>query len=294
MKKIFSLLCLINISLLQAKPAKKIYVIDQVSAMINPGDVPTLGSKEEREKPPKTIVITQQEVVQRGFDGQKHTLADLVEENMLWQKAELMKMSLSDEDVERQLEKMGMTKEQEVSLSQQWNFANVSDFKQALKKMYVANMALSYDTEIGLTIPEEDIKAYYDQHPVERPAQFEVQTSSITGESDLDQAQLAKRTDLEWSEVVTIDEGQITSQNDYLTKLQPGQIHVQPVAGGLDLIKLVKVTPRHLEPLIERQAEISAKLRQERYPKALGDVKKELHRLLHVHYPKQLQVYSLD
>ena len=294
MKKIFSLLCLINISLLQAKPAKKIYVIDQVSAMINPGDVPTLGSKEEREKPPKTIVITQQEVVQRGFDGQKHTLADLVEENMLWQKAELMKMSLSDEDVERQLEKMGMTKEQEVSLSQQWNFANVSDFKQALKKMYVANMALSYDTEIGLTIPQEDIKAYYDQHPVERPAQFEVQTSSITGESDLDQAQLAKRTDLEWSEVVTIDEGQITSQNDYLTKLQPGQIHVQPVAGGLDLIKLVKVTPRHLEPLIERQAEISAKLRQERYPKALGDVKKELHRLLHVHYPKQLQVYSLD
>jgi hypothetical protein len=294
MKKILSLLCLINISLLQAKPAKKIYVIDQVSAMINPGDVPTLGSKEEREKPPKTIVITQQEVVQRGFDGQKHTLADLVEENMLWQKAELMKMSLSDEDVERQLEKMGMTKEQEVSLSQQWNFANVSDFKQALKKMYVANMALSYDTEIGLTIPEEDIKAYYDQHPVERPAQFEVQTSSITGESDLDQAQLAKRTDLEWSEVVTIDEGQITSQNDYLTKLQPGQIHVQPVAGGLDLIKLVKVTPRHLEPLIERQAEISAKLRQERYPKALGDVKKELHRLLHVHYPKQLQVYSLD
>lgn len=297
MKKFLSLALLVAPAAVQAKsnkPAQKIYVIDQVSAIVNPGDTPTLGSKEDREKTPKAVIITQQEVIQRGFDGQKHTLADLVEENMLWQKAELMKMSLSDEDVERQLEKMGMTKAQELDLSKQWNFADVLDFKLALKKMYVANMALSYETEIGLTIPEDQIQAYYDQNPVEVPAQYEIQTSFVSGASDLDQEQLKLRKDLEWSEVVVIDEDQISSQNDYLTKLQPGQIQVQAGDGGFDLIKLVKSTPRHLKPLAERKAEISAKLRHEKHPQAVASVKKDLQNLLHVYYPKQVEVYSLD
>lgn len=292
MNKILSFLYLTGILSVGAQAVPKLYVLDQISAVISPGDVPTLGSKEERSKPNLPIVITQQEVVQRGYDGQKHSLEDLIEENALFQKSELMKMSLSDEEVDRQLEKMGMTKEQEVELAEKWNFADVADFKVSLKKMYVASNALTYDTEVALTIPDQDILDYYNQHPVEQLAEYEFQTSFMAGDT-APTLTVQQRNSLDWSEVIVVPDDQISEQNDFLKKLQPGQIHVKAVVGGFDLFKLTKFTPQHLKPLIERKSEITGILRQERYPQVVSSVKKDVMAMSNVFYPEQYSDHSL-
>lgn len=301
MKKIFLVLFLAAANIAVAKNVstdKKLVVLDQVSAVVYQGESPDLGSKEDPNQN-QHVIITQQDVARRGFDGQHHDLDDLTNEILLWQKAELMKMTLSDSDVDRQLDKMGMTKDQQVEVARRWNFADVDEFKVALKKMYVSNMSMGFETESGLVIPEKEVQAYFDKNPVWLEAEYEIQTGFVPVKKGQTKKQIKQKLNklvktgagykVAWEDPLVIRKSEVSSKNDFLTKLGVDQVHVKPVKNGFDLFKMVRISPRRKQPLSERKTDIVNAIRTERYPKVVAQVKKDLYRNSNIHYPKQFE-----
>jgi hypothetical protein len=275
-------------------------VFDQVAAIVYQGDTPDLGSKEDLSEN-KLVVITQQDIERRGFDGNEHDLKGLETEVLLWQKAELLKMSLSDEDVDRQLDKMGMPKDQQIMIAEKWNYADVDEFKSALKKMYASNISLGFETESGLVIPEVEVQAYYDKDPIWLEAEYEIKTAFVPFKDQKTKKRLAKKLEklvvtgsgykVAWSDSIAIKKSEISVKNDFLTKLKAGMIYKKSTNNGFDLFKMVKVEPHRLQPLLERKVKIVSKLRDERYPIIVEQVKKNLKNKSSIYHPKQVDIY---
>ena len=294
MQKVLCLLLSIVSFGVNAAVAKKQIVIDQVVAIVYQNEAPDFGSKDVSDD---LIIITQQDVERRSFDGKGHSTAEIVDEVLFYQKAESLKMSLSPEDIDRQLEKMGMTQVQQLAITERHHYFDVDEFKAALKNMYVANMSLGFEIESSLVISEEEVRAYYDQNPVWLEAEYEVQTCFVSCPKEQDQlalqsklahfAQTGKGYKAAWEDAIVVKLSEVSTDNQFLTQLEAGQIYLKAVPSGFDLFRMVAVRPRRLQPLVERKGEIVNEIRSERYPKILEQVKKDLQAKSSVFYPKQ-------
>ena len=292
MKKTVFFLTLLN-SLAYGKSGE--IVIDQVEAIIYLNEAPDLGSKEEIDDSPE--IITTQEVARAGFDGREHTVASHVEDKMFCAKAKNLKMAMSDEDVDRYLEKANMNEEQQLLLASRWFYDGIAEFKAALKDMYLSNMSLSYEVESNLVISEEDVQAYYNQHPVQLEPEYEIQTCFVPADQ-ANQAQIQAQLEkfiqtgkgfkkLAWDDAITLKASEISDNNQFLVDMKLGQIYLKPVCGGFDLFKMILIRPLRLQPLVDRRVEIINHLRTERYPQVVEQVKKDLKAKSSVYYPEK-------
>lgn len=281
-------------TLVAANP--QVVVFDQISAVVYQNDLPDFVSKDDLVD--DIVVITQQDVARRGFDGRHYTADQLVQECLFDQKSKQFKMSLSDEDLDRNLEKMGLTPDQLVFMADRHNFADVDELKAALKRMYSASMSQGFETEAGLVIGETEVQDYYDKHPVWLEAEYEVQTAFVPA-AERDQVlvksklekliKTGKGYNVAWEEPVLIKQGEISANNKFLANLGIGKIHLKPNDNGFDLFKMVNVLPKRLQPLGERKAEIVNILRNERYPTVMEQVQKNILSRSSVTYPIQVQ-----
>lgn len=298
MKKIIGLL-LLTISLKLCASAadapKKAVVFDRVVAVVYVNEAPDLGSKEEVDDTPE--IITKQDVDRSGFDGRDHTVESKIEDKMFCAKAKSLKMAMSDEDVDRYLEKAHMSPEQQEMLASRWFYDGISEFKAALKDMYLSNMSLSYEVESNLVISEADLQAYYEDHPIWLEAEYEIQTSFVSADQ-LNRNQLQANLErfvktkkgfknLVWDEPIVLKASEISQTNQFLVDLKAGEIFFKPVLNGFDLFKMVLVRPRRLQPLVERRLEIINHLRNQRHPQVVEQVKKDLRAKASVYYPEQ-------
>jgi hypothetical protein len=296
MKKIIFLLTLIpSITFAAAVASKKTVVFDQVVAVIYLNEAPDLGSKEEIDDAPE--IITKQDIERSGFDGRNHTRESKVEDSMLCAKAKSLKMAMSDEDVDRYLEKANMNEEQQFMMASRWFYDGIAEFKAALKDMYLANMSLSYEVESNLVISEADIQSYYDQNPIWLEAEYEIQTSFMPANQN-NQAQVQAKLEkfiqtgkgfknLTWDDAIVLKTSEISAANQFLADLSVGQVYLKQVSDGFDLFKMVLIRPLRLQPLVERRIEIVNHLRQERHPQVVEQVKKDLQAKSSVYYPVQ-------
>lgn len=297
MKKIISLL-LINSFVSgasQVDAPKKTVVLDQVVAVIYVNEAPDLGSKEEIDDTPE--IITKQDVERAGFDGRNHTTESKIEDKMFCAKAKSLKMSMSDEDVDRYLEKAHMNPEQQLMLASRWFYDGLAEFKAALKDMYLSNMSLSYEVESNLVISEADVQTYYEQNPVWLEAEYEIQTSFVPADQNNRQQLQAKLEkfvktkkdfkNLVWDDAIVLRASEISPANQFLVDLALGEICFKPVSNGFDLFKMVLIRPDRLQPLVERRLEIINHLRNERHPQVVEQVKKDLRAKASVYYPTQ-------
>lgn len=270
-------------------------VLDQFAAVYYLDEMPDLGSKEDVYTYSK--IITQQSIVQREFDGREHSLDQILDEKLLCKKAEALKMAPSDEDFDRQLEKMNMTPEQQVHIAKENNFIDVADFKQAFKEMYVANMSLGFEIESRLVITDDEIRAYYDQNPVWLEAEYEILTSFVPFHNQTEQQKIrAKLTKLVetgagykvvWEEPIVVKVGEVSLDNNFLTGLKEGQIHFKELDNGFDLFKMNQIRTRRLQPLLERKTQIVSQLRSERYAGVAEKVRQDLRDKAVIYYPTQ-------
>lgn len=293
MKITIFLLSLIS-SIAFAAP-KKTVVLDQVVAVIYLNEAPDLGSKEEVDDAPE--IVTKQDVERAGFDGRIHTRESQVEDKMFCAKAKSLKMAMSDEDVDRYLEKANMNEEQQLLLASRWFYDGIAEFKAALKDMYLANMSLSYEVESNLVISEEDIHNYYDQNPIWLEPEYEIQVSFVPA-NDQNRTQVQAKLEkfaqtgkgfkkLIWDDAIVLKSSEISPANQFLVDLAEGQIYLKSAVNGFDLFKMVHIRPLRLQPLVDRRLEIVNHLRQERYSQVVEQVKKDLRSKSSVYYPVQ-------
>lgn len=304
MKKILSLLlvtCFENVfsaapvNQVPANKSNQMVVLDQVLATVYLSDKPDLGSKDEDLDGLK--VITQQDIARSAFDGKEHELAEVVYNTQLELRADGMKMSLSDEDVDRRLEEMGLPKEHQILMAEKWNYSDLDEFKDAVRQMFVTGMSQGFEIESRLVIPQADVQAYYDKNPVWLSAEYEIQTSFVPFDNAKDQSKLKRKLEkfiftgkgykVEWSEAIMLKADEISQENQFLTELKPNQIYLKAAQDGFDLFKMIEIRSERLQPLVERKSQIINVLRNERYQAVLQDIKDELEKKSVIYYPKK-------
>ncbi len=267
-------------------------VLDRVEAVLYQNEAPDLGAKDVEDH---LIIITQQEVIRRGFDGRDHSLEEVIDEALLACKALSLKVSFSEDDMDRQLEKMGLTVPQQVVLADQNNYADVAEFKDSLQRMYLANMAQGFEIESHLVVLENEVLDYYEKNPVWEEAEYTIQTCFVplleTDKYIELQNKLQKFVQTghgygpRWDDAVTVKMSELSVDNQFLTEMQPGQLYLKPVTGGFDLFKLVSKRERRLQSLADRKSTIIEQIRTARYPQAIAQVQAELRHKSSIHYP---------
>lgn len=274
-------------------PALPTLVLDQVVATVYLGDKPDLGSKDE--DPDFLGIITHQDVLRSGFDGKEHTIDELIEKKILCGRAQSFKMDLSDEDVDRKLEELGLTHEHQLELAEKWNYADLFEFKEAIKEMFIAGNSQNFEIESRLVIPQAEVQAHYEQNPIWLEAEYEIQTSFAGFNHENEKAVLERKLErlietgkgykLIWDDAIIVRESEISASNQFLTTLKPGQVYLKPVNKGFDLFKMVAIRPKRLQPLAERKHHIINTLRSELYPQVLAEIKTDLQNKSVINYP---------
>ncbi len=155
-----------------------------------------------------------------------------------------------------------------------------------LKKMYAVN----YMTEMKMqtmAVPEEEIVAYYNAHPLYKEARVKAERAfvpydhAISHEMQLNQlvefAQKGTGYSVQWSTPCWFVENELAEHLKFIMTLQPPTIsQPQETDGGFELYRIVINKPRAVISLKKRYKQIVAQLRQEKAGKIIEQYKKKL------------------
>jgi peptidyl-prolyl cis-trans isomerase SurA len=172
MKYPYLLLVFLVLALLQPDPGRA-NIIDSCVAVVN-DDVITLSEVNEAGKPIFQRIaeeVPPDQLAEALKQARKTVIDKLIEKKLLMQKAKEMNISISDEEVDKTLDRilernhttreqfreelarMGMTEEQ---------------YKNNLRDQILGSKLINYEVRSKVVIPEEQILDYYDKHYTEQ------------------------------------------------------------------------------------------------------------------------------
>lgn len=230
----------------------------------------------------ESIVVTKQDIARRGFDGQVYTREKLEDEVLADQFSKILKATISDEDVNRNLKKMGMNDKQIADLYQAWGYLSKEEFFEDLKKVYRAKSAINFETESQLVTSEGEIKRYYDENPIFEEMVYTIETAFVPfsedGNNDDLRAELKKFVEgiipkpecVVWDNPIQVKESEITDQNRFLTNLNENEIYIREASDGFVIYKMKNIKNKHLISLDDRRDDIVEFLRKQKYPHVAG------------------------
>lgn len=267
-------------------------LLDQVEA-----EVVTFGPEGS-----ETTIITTMDRIRRGFDGNKYSEDDLIDQTLADQFSRVLKVNISNEDINRNFKKMGITQKEVKSIADGWYFSSVDQFYEELKMIQRANAALKFEIESQLVASEEDIKREYDKKEIYEEAFYIIETAFVPYSEDKSIDDLKKelndyakgiptaanKFNIDWDQPVRINENEIPAANKFLLDLPVGDIFVKDVPGGFDLFRMKRRQLCRLVPLEDRRREIVGKLQQERYPEAYQKAMKRLRSEALISRPSQV------
>jgi len=239
----------------------------------------------------ETSIITKQDILKRGFDGGQYTVKDLEDEELADQLSKFMKASISNDDVNKNLKKNGLTDKQIEELSKSWGFSCKDDLFEYFKKIYRATGALNFEVESQLVSTQGEIEQYYSEHTneFEQDAIYNVEISFIQNtqqtlagiplKDELEQYVQGKIKAPEyvyWENPVDIKSSEISSFNDFLVDLEIGSIYLKEFPDGYTLYKMKNKIPKKILSCKEVSQPIAAKIRRTKYESAASKAKEKL------------------
>lgn len=242
--------------------------------------------------------ITSKFIARLGFYGEAFTLDKLIDSYIADQLGERFKINVSDEDVDRYVQGLGMSPADVDHFALQWDYPSTAEFKQDLKIMYRGMGALKYELDSRLVITEDEIQAYYDAHPVTVETKYLVRTAFVPRNQEeqatqqkMLQQQIEKyrqqplRAPWEWEPAIEILDSEISNANGFLRQLAEGEVYLKPVSNGFDLFLVEKIMPAGVLPLDERRNEIVRTLQQQKHGVVSDLVKQDLRQRADIVYP---------
>ena len=164
---LFLSLLIIQVSSVQAN------IIDSCVAVVN-DDVITLSEVNEAGKPMFQRVAEQvppEQLAEALQQARQTVIEKLIEKRLLVQQAELMHISVSDEDVDRALaqilERNSTTMEQFKSELARMG-VDEQQYRENLRDQLLGSKLINYEVRSKVIVPEERIIDYYDQHYTEQ------------------------------------------------------------------------------------------------------------------------------
>ena len=238
-----------------------------------------------------TKIITQSETNRTSLDGRVRTLEDLVNEMLMILDAQKFKMVADDQMIDRHL--AAVQRENNLSLEDLKQIFKASGYtfeegREQFGMISVINQLLDFKIRSRLIVPEKDVVAYYNAHPQEIDAQYEVEYAVIPYDHALNKDEQLQELEhllktksfekhISWQAPYWIEENELAEDKKFITQLAVGQVS-KPTQGseGFELFRLKAKKERHNKSLDDRYREISEFLRKPRYEQLLNEYKEQL------------------
>lgn len=258
-------------------PQKKMVFVDGIRAVFRGSEGTDLILASELERP--------------KLDGSKQTLEEAINDAAYGQEARKYKLWPSPEDVDKQLR---MIAESNHKTPQEFEDLMITlgytpaEGRNAFAQMNAINSLISFKITGSLVVPESDVIAYYNDHPEEEPAAYQLEYYVLpfakTQSKEEQRAYLEKVVEkndpkkiFKWNPPFWINENEIAADKQYLLDLEVGSMS-QPHESvyGFELFRLVSKRPGRLKTLEERYNDIANILRKPKYSQLLSEFQKNL------------------
>lgn len=251
------------------------FVIDRIESVV-------FGSQ-------ATDIITLSDTERLGFDGKYRTFDDIFMERLMFQDALKYRVMVDDKTIDSYISKIARNNSMSVDdITKMFVQAGYSlqEGRRQLGIMYGVNELLEYKIKSQLVVPEKDVVAYHEAHPLFKPASYVLEHAVVAVTSGRDKEvekkimqyiKTGKGMVVGWSVLPELAETEIADDKKFVTHLSIGQI-ASPVRieNGFELFRLKGKKAAYKVPLAERYREIAEQLRAPLFEKRLEEYKKEL------------------
>jgi len=237
------------------------------------------------------IIITQSDIDRPSLDGVAKTIDDIIFEHLMLQEAKKYNIEIDDKAIDKYLESIqrehGLSVQQLKDMFAQAGYT-YQEGREQIGAMFAIGELINLKIRSRLVIPEKDVRAYYDAHPILQQARAQVKRGFIPFSKKIDLAEqrekieerIAKKKKIkgvEWSSLFWVNKNDTADDKKFLFQLERGEISApQEVAGGFEIYKVFEQVPEHLVELSDRYREIVTALQEPRYNQLYEALKKEL------------------
>jgi foldase protein PrsA len=254
---------------------------------------------------PQATVIIAESDLRPGLDGLPRTLDDVIFDNLIRIDAQKIGIDdISEDEVDRLLSAIqkqnNLTKEGLIEAFKQSGFTEELG-RLELKNKEIRDRMIRYRIKDEMTVSEDDIKKYYDEHPEYQPGSLSLRQAVVPfsaeeqeDESLKDKKRNAVKRDMqsrdilftvEWDNPFTIQEEDVEPDNAFIKDLKKDGISVFKETGnGIVLVHVVDKKKPSRVPLEDVKTKISSQLHEQRYHKALESYKDKLLSSAHIAY----------
>lgn len=252
-------------------------------------------------------IIALSDVSRPSLDGTTHSLDDLVLEKLIYRDAERFKMLPAADAIDKHLK--AVQREHNLSLDDLKSiFANggytYEEGREQFGIMTAIGTMLDFRIRSRLIVPEKDITAYYNEHPIMQEASYQLERDVVECPTDWDEEKFNieleklvhnKQSQLEvcWSEPFWVNKSELAADKAFLTTMEVGSIAIGSTsASGTELFKLTNKKEEHLMTLEDRYNEIADVLKRPKYQELFMNYKDSLMRSSGVVYYQQSKEFE--
>ena len=236
--------------------------------------------------PEETSIITRSDLDRPGLDGMPRTKESVTLEHLIFQDAK--KYNILDEKlVDRYI--AAIQREHNLTLDDLKKMFRDSGYtyeegREQLAMMNTINSLIDYKIRSRVIVPEKEVRAYYDDHPVYEGEQYKIQRIFVplAGQSK-EQVLKSINRDIKKGKKIVGAEYKTPywdnkeDLNPFITDLEVGEF-TSPLDtnNGVEIFTLLEKKEKRLVPVEERYKEIADNLREPLYNQLFEDYKKSL------------------
>lgn len=238
-----------------------------------------------------TVVITASDLQRPNLDGSTRTLEDLIFENLIYLDAKRYGMMATVEMGERYFKMLqranNRTHKELMDLFEAAGYT-YEDALVQLARLSIVNEMLDFKIRSRLIVPEREVLAYHNQHPLIEPTSclierlfvsyptYPVKNMQLYSKVLRDHIMQQKITDIEriefWVKAADLAEGK-----QFILQLPINELSsAVEVDDGFEFFVVKEIKPERVVPLEERRLDIIRELTQPRYEKLFGQYRESL------------------
>ena len=232
-----------------------------------------------------TVIITASDLQRPNLDGSSRTLEDLIFENLIYLDAKRYGMVATVEMGERYFKMLqranNRTQKELMDIFEAAGYT-YEDALVQLARLSIVNEMLDFKIRSRLIVPEREVLAYHNQHPLIESTSYLVERLFVAYPTYpiknmqmykkvlRDQMMQHKITDIEKVEF-WVKENELAEDKRFITQLPVDELSpAHEVEDGFEFFMVKEIKPERTVPLEERRLDIIRELTQPRYEKLFG------------------------